>query len=76
MQAAFIVLILPGVAQRLLILRALPLRRAGHRLALKLADLAHHFIEINFHPRQSLSFKVSPTFFIFYRYVIIGYIKA
>ncbi len=38
MQAAFVVLVLPGVAQRLLILRALPLRRAGHRLALQLAE--------------------------------------
>ncbi len=38
MQAAFVVLILPGVAQRLLVLRALPLRRAGHRLALQLAE--------------------------------------
>ncbi|CAI2040412.1 Uncharacterised protein [Serratia marcescens] len=37
-QAAFVVLVLPGVAQRLLVLRALPLRRAGHRLALQLAE--------------------------------------
>ena len=37
-QAAFVILVLPGVAQRLLILRALPLRRAGHRLALQLAE--------------------------------------
>ncbi len=74
-QAAFVVLILPGVAQRLLIFRALPLRRAGYRLALQLASLAHHFIEINFHLCHSLSFKASPTFFIFYRYVIVSYIK-
>ncbi|MBH2756014.1 hypothetical protein I5Q11_00020 [Serratia ureilytica] len=30
MQTAFVVLILPGVAQRLLVLRALPLRRVGY----------------------------------------------
>ncbi|CAI1190242.1 Uncharacterised protein [Serratia entomophila] len=38
MQAAFVVLVLPGVAQRLIVLRAIAPRRARYRLPLQLAE--------------------------------------